>query len=318
MFNAHRLLAQCDLETARRLATSKAERVCIDAAAALKEIGACTPADVGYADLGSRCFPHKSLDRSASPAHWQGRIDNVAIAIDSGRYADGSLIGIPYGSKARIILLYLTSASIISSSPKIELGTSLYAWLRRMSPNPFGGMTYKLYDEQSRRLAAMTIHATVEDTGETLSGQSIVKLIQTNPQPDAEPWYMQQRNQTDFPSAVVVDHDYWLAAKMHSRPIRLCAVGLLSNNSAAIDVYIWLAYRLSHLSQSESVGWAALHATFGRSYRHLRQMKAPFLSALSLALAVYPEALVEVNEAGITLFPSEPPVPALLSRSVQL
>ena len=312
MLDAHQLIAQHGLEAARKLAATKAERIGIEAAAAMRDAGPCTAADTGYAVLGSSCLPHKSLDASAAPERWYGKIDNVEIGIDSGHYADGRPVGIPYGSKARIIMVYLTTAAVTSTSPEIELGASMYGWLRAMSASKFGGMTYRLFAEQARRIAAMTIHATVEAGAQSLalSGHSIAELIQPNRQPDAQPMYTQTQGETEFPQRVLLDLSYWRAAKIHSCAIRLCALRQLGNNGTAIDLYVWLAHHLPPLRHSQNIGWAELHAMFGGGYRHLRQMKMPFLNALYLALAVYPEAHVESNDAGITLLPSLPPVRA--------
>jgi hypothetical protein len=51
----------------------------------------------------------------------------------------------------------------------------------------------------------------------------------------------------------------------------------------ALDIYAWLAYRLHVL-------------------------KAQFLTNLRLALAVYRDAKVEVEDTGLVLHPSRPPV----------
>ena len=317
MFTIHQLIAQHGLDGARRLAATKAERSCIDAAAAVLS-EPLDRADVGYAVLASSCLPHKSLDRSAVPQHWEGRIDNVSIAMDSGCYGDGSLIGIPYGSKARIILVYLTTAAVLSSSPQIELGASMYAWLRGMSAGKFGGMTYRLFAEQARRIAAMTIRTTVKTDGDSLvlSGHSITELVQASADPGAQPLYWQPSTPSDFPHSVVLDQHYWRSAKVHSAAIRLCALRELGNNGAAIDLYVWLAHRLAALEHAETVDWHQLHVMFGSGYKNLRQMKQPLLNALQLALAVYPEAQVGVDTTGLRLMPGAAPVPSALRAPV--
>lgn len=314
MLNANELIARHGLDAARRLAASKAERSCIEAAAALLAAGPCNAADIAYAVLGSSCLPHKSIDRSAQPGHWVGRIDDVTVAMDSGRYDDGAPIGIPFGSKARIIMVYLTTAAVLSASPQIELGASMYGWLRTMNAGRFGGMTYRLFAEQARRIAAMTVHARVE-AGEAplaLSGHSIAGFVRQDAAPDAAAIY-RARTPVAFPQFAVLDRGYWLASKQHSCAIRLSALRQLCNNSTAIDLYVWLAHRLPQLRRGEIVRWTELHAMFGSGYRHLRQMKAPFTGALELAVAVYPQAQVTCDDAGIALLPSAPPVPASLA-----
>lgn len=48
---------------------------------------------------------------------------------------------------------------------------------------------------------------------------------------------------------------------------------------------------------------------FGTGYRARFHFREHFLVNLSLSLAVYRDARVEVSDRGVTLFPSKPPVP---------
>ena len=71
------------------------------------------------------------------------------------------------------------------------------------------------------------------------------------------------------------------------------AIKGIANNSTAIDVYCWLAYRLHSLSGPKLVTWAALRAQFGRAMPGAAQFKYYFKVTLELALAVYPDAKAE-------------------------
>jgi hypothetical protein len=75
-----------------------------------------------------------------------------------------------------------------------------------------------------------------------------------------------------------------------------------------IDIYIWLAYRLHALKDDVEVSWLSLNAQFGAGYGRLRDFRTGFLHGLELALAVYPEARVSVEERGVVLRPSRPAI----------
>ena len=94
----------------------------------------------------------------------------------------------------------------------------------------------------------------------------------------------------------------------HPVPIEEAAIRALANNSAAMDCYIWLAYRLHSLHSPKLVTWKALKAQFGVGFKELYHFKNRWPSALELALAVYPAARIEVLEQGVKLHPSRPPV----------
>jgi hypothetical protein len=52
-------------------------------------------------------------------------------------------MGVPYGSIARLILLYLQTAAIRTNTPEVELGRSMKSRMERMSLTT-GGKTYQL------------------------------------------------------------------------------------------------------------------------------------------------------------------------------
>jgi len=85
----------------------------------------------------------------------------------------------------------------------------------------------------------------------------------------------------------------------------------------AIDLYIWLAYRLHHLTRATRVPWPAVYRQFGAGFALQRQFKVHAREALALALAAYPEAQVKVDDEALTLLPSPAPVPER-PRSVSL
>ena len=100
--------------------------------------------------------------------------------------------------------------------------------------------------------------------------------------------------------------------KRHPVPVEEAAVRQIANNSLALDVYCWLAYRLHSLSGPITITWKAVHAQFGRSVARLDHFKEHFRTVLELAMSVYPDADVEEAASGIGLIlrPSKPPISA--------
>jgi len=96
--------------------------------------------------------------------------------------------------------------------------------------------------------------------------------------------------------------------KKHPIPLEEAAIRAINNNPAALDCYLWLAYRLHVLPAPRLVTWKALKAQFGTAYRETYHFKNKWTATLALALAVYPAANVEVADQGVILKPSRPPV----------
>ena len=97
-------------------------------------------------------------------------------------------------------------------------------------------------------------------------------------------------------------------------PIDEAAVRQIANNSMALDVYCWLAYRLHALPGPTPVSWAALYAQFGQGYARRDHFRGKFKETLELAMSVYPAADVTVAERGLLLKPSRRPVAGKSAR----
>jgi hypothetical protein len=82
----------------------------------------------------------------------------------------------------------------------------------------------------------------------------------------------------------------------------------LASSPLAIDVYLWLSYRLHALQKETPVGWERLWRQFGSRVGQLKNFKTQFEPPLHLALSAYSTAKVRVTDCGLLLEPSPPPV----------
>ena len=86
-----------------------------------------------YSGWAQAALPHKRLP---DDAHWQVQTDRVTLIVQPGLRAiqggEAVSVGVPYGSRARLILLYLQTEALKSSSREVELGRSLHMWLTRL------------------------------------------------------------------------------------------------------------------------------------------------------------------------------------------
>jgi hypothetical protein len=233
--------------------------------------------------------------------------------VESGRDRRGNLVGVPYGSFARLILLYLQTEAVRTGSPEVELGRSMKSWMGRMSLTT-GGRTYQLVTEQARRISAcrLTFFTERNNGGEARHNGAFVQdaISFAGVIDNEQPSFWQDR--------VRLDDGFWRSLREHPVPVREEAIRAISTRSLAIDVYVWLAYRLHSLNKPTAVSWTALHGQFGAGFKLVRQLKPTFAEALKLALAVYPEAHVEPDQNGITLYPSSPAVPRQDARRLGL
>ena len=135
MAEVHRLLMKHGKDVVLRM---EPDRAVVEAASAYMT---AEDNDIGYLFSGwaQAALPHRRLSDDAA---WQVSTDRVTLIIQPGLrpnpHGNPISVGVPYGSRARLILLYLQTEAIRTNSREVELGRSLHAWLRRLEI-PIGG-----------------------------------------------------------------------------------------------------------------------------------------------------------------------------------
>ncbi len=248
-------------------------------------------------------LPHKRLDDNEI---WSLETDYVKLMIEPGS-VHGPLgpirVGVPFGSRARLILLYLQSEAIRTDSREIELGRSLRVWLGKLGV-PIGGKSMKDVRDQALRLSRCRMTFQINQGAKI--GFINQNLVDTAMFTDDSGGSLLE--------TVKLSESFFEELKRHPVPLQESAIRALSNNSQALDVYCWLAYRLHSLRAPTSVTWAALYAQFGAGYSSLKNFKMRFNESLTLAMAVYPDAKVDVEPRRLLLHPSAPAVPKAEAR----
>jgi hypothetical protein len=298
MAEVHQLIIRNGIEEARRQAATKHERQMIEAAYQVLSEDA-ERMGFTYSGFALTSLPHKPQ----SELVWRREGHNLTLLLESGRNRAGKALGLPYGSYARFILLFLQSEAIRTGSREIELGRNMHAWLGSMSLS-VGGKTYRLVTEQARRISGCRLTFFADRSGQEIRSQGgFVKSSITMADPhEDQPSLWQDR--------VLLDEDFYRALREHPVPLAESALRAIGPRSMVLDVYIWLAYRLHALRKDVEVGWPSLYAQFGAGYKHIRQFRAHFIETLGLALAAYPDANVALTERGIVLRPSRPAIAA--------
>jgi hypothetical protein len=120
-----------------------------------------------YSGWAQSALPHKRL---ADDAVWQVRTDHVSLVVQPGfrHTAAGAPIpvGVPYGSRARLICLYLQSEALKTNSREVELGKSLHAWLRKLDIS-IGGKSMASVRDQAERISRCQMSFQIKSGGRT-------------------------------------------------------------------------------------------------------------------------------------------------------
>lgn len=281
---------------------SEHARTVVEAAAAY--LGS-EDSEIGFLYSGwcQAALPHKRL---ADDAVWQIRTDHVTLLVQPGHKSlptgDPIPVGVPYGSRARLILLYLQSESLRTQSREVELGRSMNIWLRRMGI-PVGGKSIRDVRDQAERISRCRMTFQIQAGGRRgLVNQSILdtSMFVADDTEGAQGTLLLETAR--------LSETFYEQLKRHPVPVEEIAIKALANNSMALDIYCWLAYRLHCLLDPKTITWKALHGQFGRSVARLDHFRDHFKTNLELAMAVYPDAKVTSAGEGLILEPSRPAV----------
>ena len=295
----HRDLLANGADIVRANAESKAERRAIDAAiAVMSDDGGGL--GISHAGFAMTSLPHRKVPKGTTL--WERRNGAMTLLVEPGRLPGGGYADIPAGAHARMILLYLQTMAVRTRSRRVELGRSMNAWLSRMGLT-IGGKTYRMVNEQVQALSAarLTFLWKVREADARLNGSFIDRSVLFGDDPDQPAIWNDE---------VTLNEHFYQSLIDHSVPLLESALRQLTSSSMAIDVYIWLAYRLHALREQTLVPWPALHDQFGQGYTRVRDFRAHFVDVLKLSLAVYPGADVDLTRDGLILRRSPPPIAA--------
>ena len=263
--------------------------------------------------LCSTHLPYRRLQDSQRV--WSRSSGSVSLQLTAGSLPDGSggfvEMGLPYGAKSRLLLLYLCSMAVKTRSRKIDIQDSFTAFARELGMCT-NTQSLKSLRDQVARMSCMSMRLAKkhEYCIETFQAPIFSKLVADYPK--------DSRQRILFPNYVEFSHEFYISLVDHSVPLRKDAVQALSNTARGLDIYVWLSHRLWRLTKPTTIRWSSLCFQFGRPDQDFKGFKRQFKTALKKAVYVYPEANVEIVAGGLKIKPSKPPIPFRKDRGLLL
>jgi hypothetical protein len=213
-------------------------------------------------------------------------------------------VGLPWGTKPRLILAHLNAEALRQGSPEIEVESSLSAFVKRIRGFQHG-REIRAFKEQLARLSAAIIRLAVARANNTTLqvNSQIVTAFELWPEKD-------ERQRVLWPSTIRLSLDYFASLQEHAVPLNEGDLAALAHSAMALDVYAWLAQRLHRVTPMHPafITWAALKQQFGPDYGRMIDFKVFFRKTLRQVRARYDRARLDLDERGITLHHSLPPV----------
>jgi hypothetical protein len=218
--------------------------------------------------------------------------------------SDGDYVGVPYGTKARLIMFHLQTEGVKSRT--VSLGKNLSAFLRSLGLAGTGGVrgTITQVREQCMRIARCTF--TLQWTEVEQSGDEITRVTDTKIVEGLELW---NASSDDWSATVELGEKFHSHLIEHAVPLDKRSIALLSGNSLALDLYALFAYRLPKLKNDLTMTWGMLQHQIGSEYSEHKLFARKVREVMPELIRAYPHARVEVGRYGLLMKQSKPSVP---------
>jgi len=267
-------------------------------------------------------FHHSILCQTSLPYRnpgqarvWERRNGNAFLMIEAGKALDPAQekfveLPLPFGIKARLILMHLDSEAIRLQQPEVEVEGSLTAFVRKIlttsrdkgtAPN---GREIKTFKEQLSALSASNIRLAFMDGRRSVN-------VNTRIVDAFDLWFSKYpQQQTLWPSTIRLSSEYFESLMNHAVPLDERAIGAMSHSAMALDIYARLAQRLHRVDRynPQFLPWTALKEQFGWHYARMRDFRRVFEQSLDIVWSQYPGARFALDDEGIALRNSPPPI----------
>ncbi|MDX2264326.1 MAG: replication protein RepA [Hyphomicrobiales bacterium] len=239
----------------------------------------------------------------------QGQMKLIVEAgnLTSPENGDKVMQPIPFGPKARLLMMHLCSEAVRQKSPTIEIADNLTAFMRDMGFPATGGQkgTLHAFKEQLNALAAARMTIAVWN-GERAKQRYI------QPFSEVDIWMpLNPHERVLWPTTLTFSLDFYESLKRHALPLNAAAVRAFAGSARKLDLYFWLGWRLNNIETTKSISWTALTEQFGSDYDRATNFRRDFAADLKAIQEVFPKLPVKLTEDGLVISGAGPNVLAL-------
>jgi hypothetical protein len=261
-------------------------------------------------------FQHTVLCQTAIPYRnpgtgcrvWERVNGNARLRIEAGaalhpETGEWVNLGLPFGPKPRLIVAHLNAEALRTGNPVVEVDATLSSFVQRLGLDPKGRNLASI-KTQLGCLSAAQIRFAV-----TYEGRA--SQVQTHVVSGFDLWFPRdERQRVLWPTTIRLSLDYFENLQHHAVPLDERALAALSHSAMALDLYAWLAQRLHRVDpgRPQFVAWQVIRDQFGHGYARMVEFRRVFLRTLEVVCSQYRAACLTMDEHGLTLHHSQPPI----------
>lgn len=214
--------------------------------------------------------------------------------------------GVPYGPKARLILIWLQSEGMKGRT--VSMDRSMSAWIRSLGLAVTGGKggTIHAVREQTNRIAMCSFSfqwSAIDHQGNARRHVQNARIV------DGMELWEAAGDPSKWSTTVQLSEEFHDHLREHAVPLDSRAIAHLAGNSLGLDLYAFFAHRLHRLTSAVRLSWGSLAPQFGEEKLSIHRTAQRIRETLPEVRAVYPGLNVDVERKGLVLRHSNPPVP---------
>ena len=273
-------------------------------AIAIQEEDAAAAGQIGYMARAMiwASLPHKKIEGAEYKR--DNGLASITMLVDSD-------IGLPYGKLPRIISAWLTREAKLTGSRELTLGRSLNEFAQKLGLSTNGGMRG---DTSRLKIQATKLFSTFVSL-KAHQGQDFAYKNVALSDEGVLLWNPKKPHERSlWESTITLSESFYRECMDYAVPFDLRVLHRL-RSPLAIDLYLWLTWRMFILRRPALIPWASLRVQFGVGYaatpQGMAHFRAEFHRCLHDVQALYPAARLSFERGGLKLFPSPPHVNAL-------
>jgi len=250
-------------------------------------------------------LPYKKLEEDKRS--YQKEYGKMSLSVQAGRLKNPETgafeeQGIPYGPKARLILVHLCTQALRQNSPEIEIEKSLSQFIMTLGQKPTGGKNgnIRLFKDQLNRLAACSFQLGL------WNGDGKARTINTNPISSFDAWLPSDSSDgTAWSSSIHLSEGFYNTLKEHALPMDYRCLQAISHSAKLMDIMLWLSFRTQKLTKRYLLSWELLQEQFCQSAATApRNFRRDFIEDVKNLQRIFGDDIpLEIKEKGLMLKP---------------
>ncbi len=229
---------------------------------------------------------------------WIRTNGNYGLVVNALTNTKGKCPGLPYGSYPRLILAYIVTQAVKTKSPHISLGKSFLRFMRSVGVENGGKQYCNLKNQLERTLSASFTWEYITDRQRSREDVKIANKSHFW----WNPVFPEESALWDY--HITLSEPFFQEITKNPVPIHMAVVEAFKDSPLALDLYMFLSWRMFNLKKPVWISWRNLNTQLGGQYTNMWEFSRYCRKYMIELKALWPELNFECKPGRVRLSPS--------------